>query len=37
MNIDFHAHVYPEDYLKRLEASTGMSGSKLTTRAKSGS
>ena len=23
MNIDFHAHVYPEDYLKRLEASTG--------------
>ena len=23
MNIDFHAHVYPEDYLKKLEASTG--------------
>ena len=23
MNIDFHAHIYPEDYLKRLEASTG--------------
>ena len=23
MNIDFHAHIYPEDYLKKLEASTG--------------
>jgi aminocarboxymuconate-semialdehyde decarboxylase len=23
MNIDFHAHIYPEDYLKRLEASQG--------------
>jgi aminocarboxymuconate-semialdehyde decarboxylase len=23
MNIDFHAHVYPEEYLKKLEASTG--------------
>lgn len=23
MNIEFHAHVYPEDYLKKLEASTG--------------
>ncbi|HWO43235.1 MAG TPA: amidohydrolase family protein [Candidatus Eisenbacteria bacterium] len=23
MNIDFHAHFYPEEYLKRLEASTG--------------
>ena len=23
MNIDFHAHVYPEDYLKKLAASTG--------------
>ena len=23
MNIDFHAHFYPEDYLKKLEASTG--------------
>ena len=23
MNIDFHAHVYPEDYLKKLEASKG--------------
>jgi aminocarboxymuconate-semialdehyde decarboxylase len=23
MNIDFHCHLYPEDYLKKLEASTG--------------
>jgi len=23
MNIDFHAHIYPEDYLKKLEASKG--------------
>lgn len=23
MNIDFHAHIYPEDYLKNLEASSG--------------
>ena len=23
MNIDFHAHIYPEDYLKKLEASSG--------------
>jgi aminocarboxymuconate-semialdehyde decarboxylase len=23
MNIDFHAHLYPEEYLKRLEASKG--------------
>jgi len=23
MNIDFHAHIYPEEYLKKLEASTG--------------
>lgn len=23
MNIDFHAHLYPEEYLKRLEASRG--------------
>lgn len=23
MNIDFHAHLYPEDYFKKLEASTG--------------
>lgn len=23
MNIDFHAHLYPEEYLKKLEASTG--------------
>jgi aminocarboxymuconate-semialdehyde decarboxylase len=23
MNIDFHAHIYPDDYLKKLEASTG--------------
>ena len=23
MNIDFHAHVYPENYLKKLEESTG--------------
>ena len=23
MNIEFHAHVYPKDYLKNLEASTG--------------
>ena len=23
MNIDFHAHIYPEDYLKKLETSTG--------------
>lgn len=23
MNIDFHAHLYPEDYLKKLEASNG--------------
>ena len=23
MNIDFHSHLYPEDYLKKLEASTG--------------
>jgi len=23
MNIDFHAHLYPEDYLKKLEASKG--------------
>src|SRR3990167_10864470 len=23
MNIDFHAHLYPEEYLKKLEASKG--------------
>ena len=23
MNIDFHAHIYPENYLKKLEASKG--------------
>jgi hypothetical protein len=23
MNIDFHCHFYPEEYLKKLEASKG--------------
>ena len=23
MNIDFHCHLYPEEYLKKLEASSG--------------